>query len=136
MQPTSPPSNEREQAQLDNAMQAASEAYRDRRALDARNALDKIFSVRPQYPPALGLLAHLQLEDGDFDASLLTAQRCLAIDESRADCWLAIAVISEDRKLFAGAYEAWKGYLRCAPEGPYATHGEESLVRLRARLAH
>jgi tetratricopeptide (TPR) repeat protein len=104
--------------------------YQRQKLADASAALAELLARAPRNPDALLLQAQVQLEQGALDDALGTAQRCVTIDESLADCWLTLGVLQQNRKANGPARVAYERYLELAPSGQYAKDAKVQLRRL------
>lgn len=121
-------------AAFQEALAAARSAYERHRLKDTREKVEAALKMAPNHPEALSLLSHVQLEAGEADAALSTADICVRVDAAQADCWLALAVINQDRNNDPEALAAWKKYVEISPDGQYATAGAKNIRRLEKKL--
>lgn len=114
-------------------IEEADKAYRKHRLKETQTALDEALAMAPNHPDALALLSHVQLETDKQDDAFTTASTCVKLDGSKAECWLVLAVVQQERDAVADAITAWERYVELEPEGLYADHGRRSLKRLRSQ---
>ena len=108
-------------AKLDEARETYKKANGRKRPLEqAKGQLEEVLTVSPDHPDALLILAQVQLELGDMDASLASAERCVELAAEQADCWLTIGTIKQEKKDNEVAAKAYERYLALAPDGRYA----------------
>lgn len=98
---------------------------------EAKEKLEGILGSAPNNADALLLMAQVQLELGEMEASLETATKCTAVAPQTADCWLSIGVLKQNAKDDAAAIAAFERYLALAPEGAYASQVKKQLSRLQ-----
>jgi hypothetical protein len=98
---------------------------------EAKTLLEEILATSPAESGALLLLSQIELELGNADAALSTAQRCTQAAAELADCWLTIGVLQQDRRKKAEALVAYEKYLALAPDGRYAGDVRSQLKRLK-----
>jgi hypothetical protein len=113
----------------------AREAYSEGRLRVAAASLAELAKVAPDHPEVLLLTAQIQLEDNKFAESQKTADRCVFVDPTLADCWLTLGVLRQNSHDNPGAVAAYETYLKLAPTGRYAHDANSQLVRLRPRGA-
>ncbi|MDC0719415.1 tetratricopeptide repeat protein [Nannocystis bainbridge] len=109
----------------------AKNAYKDGKLKVASSALTELSQQAPEHPEVLLLTAQVQLEQGKMSESRTTADKCVAVDPSLADCWLTLGVLRQHGKDDAGAVIAYETYLKLAPTGRYARDANSQLARLR-----
>ncbi|MCR9160548.1 MAG: hypothetical protein ACE37F_28020 [Nannocystaceae bacterium] len=97
----------------------------------AKEKLQGILSTTPNNADALLLMAQVQLELGETEASLETATKCTSVSPQTADCWLSIGVLKQNAKDKPAAAAAYERYLALAPEGAYASQVKKQLSRLQ-----
>ncbi len=97
----------------------------------AKEKLQGILDASPNNADALLLMAQVQLELGETDASLETATQCTSVSPQTADCWLSIGVLKQNAKDKPAATAAYERYLALAPEGAYASQVKKQLSRLQ-----
>jgi hypothetical protein len=111
----------RTMTKLDEARDLYAQANGSRPKLQAaRTLLDEVVAVAPDHPEALLILAQVQLEQGEMDASLASAQRCTQLAPEQADCWLTLGTIKQEKREATAAVDAYERYLALAPDGRYA----------------
>lgn len=121
-------------ARLDEArsLYVAAKGGSQRKKLgEARKLLQEILTTAPAQADALLLLSQIELELGNADAALSTAQQCVQAAAELADCWLTIGVLQQDRRKKADATAAYEKYLALAPDGRYAGDVRSQLKRLK-----
>lgn len=109
----------------------AKAAYSDGKLKATAAALAELSQLAPEHPEVLLLTAQVQLEEGKYDESRATADRCVAIDPNLADCWLTLGVLRQNSKDDAGAVAAYETYLKLSPTGRYARDANSQLQRLK-----
>jgi len=97
----------------------------------AKEKLQGILDAQPNSADALLLMAQVQLELGETEASLATATKCTTVAPQTADCWLSIGVLKQNAKDKPAAASAYERYLALAPEGAYASQVKKQLARLQ-----
>lgn len=120
---------------LEEALERVTQSYRradgrDAELLRTELALRRILAEHPDEPRALVLLAQVELELGRVDDALATAQRCAEVEPAMADCWLTIGVLQENARENRAARDAYRAYLRLAPDGAYADEVRRALDRV------
>jgi len=97
----------------------------------AATALAELAKQAPEHPEVLLLTAQVQLEEGQLPEAQKTADRCVALDATLADCWLTLGVLRQNNKDTPGAVTAYEEYLKLAPTGRYARDATSQLARLK-----
>jgi len=97
----------------------------------AAAALGELAQQAPEHPEVLLLTAQVQLEEGQLPEAQKTADRCVALDATLADCWLTLGVLRQNNKDTPGAIAAYEEYLKLAPTGHYARDATSQLARLK-----
>lgn len=108
----------------------------------ARTLLDEVVDAYPADSLALALLANVQLEQRESEASRATATRCVNVAPDLAPCWLVLAVLDE-AQLKSGSNTAQTDeinrlqalvefhlYANLAPEGRYYQDALRAIDRL------
>lgn len=119
---------------LTEKLAEAEKAYKRRKYEAALAAIDEAMAMSPNHPDALVLLANVQLEQGEMDAALASANKCVGIDPAKADCWLTIAALEEAGERPAKALVAWRKYVEHAPDGRYASSAKKAIKRLEKQV--
>lgn len=97
----------------------------------AAAALTELAKQAPEHPEVLLLTAQVQLEEGQLPEAQKSADRCVALDATLADCWLTLGVLRQNSKDTPGAVAAYEEYLKLAPTGHYARDATSQLARLK-----
>jgi len=90
----------------------------------------RLLERHPDHPRALALLADLVLERGKPEPAREIAERCVAKDATRSECWLVIGVTSELARDRARAQTAYARYVELAPDGRYVEDARQAIERL------
>jgi len=123
-----PPVNDPE---LDAKIAEAKAAYDKHKLKALKSLLDELTPKHPDHKDLLMLQAQLALEQGNLDASMTAATKCVEIAATQADCWLTLGVLHQNNKSDAEAIKAYETYLELAPEGRYVRDATTQLARLK-----
>jgi outer membrane protein assembly factor BamD (BamD/ComL family) len=116
--------------ELDAKIAEAKAAYDKHKLKALKSLLDELTPKHPNHKDLLLLQAQLALEQGDLDASMTAATKCVEIAATQADCWLTLGVLHQNNKSDAEAIKAYETYLELAPEGRYVRDATTQLARL------
>jgi hypothetical protein len=120
---------------FESALATARGAYKKRKLAKAMESVEAALTVAPNHPDGLVLKAQIQLEQSDQSGALATANACVGVDATKADCWLTIAVLQQNAKNIEPAIKAWEQYLAHAPpDARYISSAKSELKRLKKKL--
>ncbi len=105
--------------------------YKKSKLKAAGEKLAVVLDKYPRQPDALLLRAQVQLESGQMDSALDTANSCVSVAPDMADCWLTIGVLQQNQKDANAARQAYEKYLALSPDGSYARDVKSQLKRLQ-----
>ncbi len=89
--------------ELDAKIAEARAAYDKHRLKALKSILDELTPKHPNHRDLLLLQAQLALEEGDLEASMKAATKCVEISATQADCWLTLGVLHQNNKSEAEA---------------------------------
>ena len=82
----------------------------------------------------MSLLAQAQLEKGNLEEALATANTCVGADPNQSFCWITIATVEQANENLPRALEAYRKYLEVEPDGRHAKSAKKQVARLEGKV--
>lgn len=129
-----PPRSAEEEAALAALFGRAESLYRRGQLTRAARLVNRILANEPRYAPALVLRANLDLEQGKLVRATTAARAAVEADPERAEAYLTVGVIAQERRAWAEALAAYERYLELAPDARYADSVRRQVTKLRRKV--